>query len=157
MNALKTDLSLIFSVSGLPAPSGSRRVVPIRRRDGSQTYRLVADKKVSDWIATVRCKAQEAMAGQPPWDGPLHVHLEFRFPRPKSHYRGGRRDKDRLRPNAPKLAAKRPDLDKLCRAILDALTGVVYLDDAQVAYLQARKAYTDDGPPCVYVSVSVRR
>ena len=34
-----------------------------------------------------------------------------------------------------------PDLDKLTRAVLDALTGVLYLDDKQVIELHARKQY----------------
>lgn len=152
MDAVKTDLS--FSVSGLPAPSGSRRIVPIRRADGSQTYRLVADRRVSDWIAAVRAEAARAMAGQPPWDGPIRVDLEFRFPRPLAHYRGGRRGTDRLRPDAPKLVVKRPDLDKLARAVLDALTGVVWLDDAQVARLSAWKYY--DEAPNVFICVQRR-
>lgn len=34
------------------------------------------------------------------------------------------------------------DLDKLCRAVFDALTGVVYVDDRQVAEVHAVKVYT---------------
>ena len=35
----------------------------------------------------------------------------------------------------------RPDIDKLLRAILDALTGVGYADDAQVVAVTTSKAY----------------
>lgn len=35
----------------------------------------------------------------------------------------------------------KPDLDKLCRAVLDSLTGVAYEDDSQVIALSARKQY----------------
>ena len=35
----------------------------------------------------------------------------------------------------------RPDLDKLCRAVLDALTGIAYKDDQQVVSLFATKSY----------------
>ncbi len=130
---------------------GSRRVVPIRRKDGSQTYRLVADRRLSDWIATVRLVAKQAMQHDPPWKEPVGIGLEFRFPRPKSHYRGGKPDPDRLRKDAPHLVAKRPDLDKLCRAVLDALTGVVWVDDALVTRLQAIKYYDDT--PGVLISI----
>jgi crossover junction endodeoxyribonuclease RusA len=45
--------------------------------------------------------------------------------------------------NTPKRrtppAAKRPDLDKLTRSALDAITGVVLLDNAQVVDLHAHK------------------
>jgi Holliday junction resolvase RusA-like endonuclease len=36
-----------------------------------------------------------------------------------------------------------PDLDKLIRAILDALTGVVWRDDGQVVDIVASKVYAD--------------
>jgi len=39
---------------------------------------------------------------------------------------------------------KRPDIDKLARAVLDALTGVAYEDDEQVVKLVASKEYTDN-------------
>ena len=45
----------------------------------------------------------------------------------------------------------RPDLDKLVRAVLDALTGVAYEDDSQVVRLSAAKQY---GPrPGVFISL----
>lgn len=44
------------------------------------------------------------------------------------------------------------DLDKLCRALLDALTGVVYRDDSQVVSLTASKIHRAEGPG-VFVAV----
>ena len=35
----------------------------------------------------------------------------------------------------------KPDLDKLIRAVLDGLTGVAYVDDAQVTLISASKSY----------------
>ena len=35
----------------------------------------------------------------------------------------------------------RPDLDKLCRAVLDGLTAIAFKDDAQVISLSAKKIY----------------
>ena len=34
-----------------------------------------------------------------------------------------------------------PDLDKLVRAVLDALTGVCYKDDSQVVYIETEKVW----------------
>lgn len=155
MEWIQTPTGLQLWVSGLPAPSGSRRVVPIRRRDGSQTYRLIADRRLSDWIVSIRYIAQQAMQGKPPWKEPVRIGLEFRFPRPKSHYRGGKPDPDRLRKDASRLVVRRPDLDKLCRAVLDAMTGVVWVDDALVARLQAIKYY-DDTPGVLIVADRVK-
>ncbi len=48
------------------------------------------------------------------------------------------------------MAGRRPDLDKLCRACLDSLTGIVWRDDAQVVRLEASKDY---GAPGVMIWV----
>jgi len=60
----------------------------------------------------------------------------FQFVRPKSHYTA----KGALRDAAPRHVGK-PDIDKLCRAVLDALTGIAYADDSQVVALDASKVY----------------
>lgn len=63
-------------------------------------------------------------------DVPVLVHLSFRLPRPKTTTR--------------KKPSVRPDIDKLSRAVLDALVeaGVVK-DDGQVTTLIAEKLYAD--------------
>ncbi|MFZ1730810.1 MAG: RusA family crossover junction endodeoxyribonuclease [Bacteroidota bacterium] len=55
----------------------------------------------------------------------------FLLPRPKSHFRSGR-NAHLLRETAPRFPTSKPDADKLSRAVLEALTGVAYKDDAQV-------------------------
>ena len=54
-----------------------------------------------------------------------------------------------------RFVTKSPDLDKLERAVLDALTAVVWVDDSQVAEVDKRKVYADDMPPGVNVTVAV--
>ena len=68
--------------------------------------------------------------------GPVEVLLHFELARPKSARR--------------LLPSTKPDLDKLARAVLDALTGVVFKDDAQVVDLRVTKRY---GTPGVHVIV----
>jgi Holliday junction resolvase RusA-like endonuclease len=46
-----------------------------------------------------------------------------------------------------------PDLDKLVRAVLDALTAVAYRDDGQVTRITATKEY---GTPGLSVSVGAK-
>ena len=56
--------------------------------------------------------------------------------------------KDRLgEPTTP------PDIDKLIRAGLDALTAVAYRDDAQVTFVRAWKRYCGWGVPGVMVPI----
>lgn len=93
-----------------------------------------------------RLKAwRSAVAGQAAiaWDGEpiaaaVHVGLRFVFPRPASARR-------RVWPSV------KPDLDKLTRAVLDALTGSLIVDDAQVVSLRAVKEYSAVGAGVVVV------
>jgi crossover junction endodeoxyribonuclease RusA len=95
---------------------------------------------LSSWRRLVADVAQR-YAPHDPWDGPVGIDLHFGIPKPKS---------------APKRRrvwpAKRPDLDKLTRAVLDALTYVIFADDSQVVELHASKDYGAPG-----VAVEIRR
>lgn len=90
-------------------------------------------------------------------EGAVEVGVSFRFPRPKSHYRGNGPDgKPILREScAERPHVSRPDLDKLVRAVLDGLTGIAYRDDSQVTVLAASKLYAPEfGEPGVWIRVS---
>lgn len=106
---------------GIPAPQGSKRHV-------GRGILVESSKAVGPWRERVALAAHQAMHGQPPAAGPVTVTLHFVMPRPKS---------------APKTrhvyADKRPDLDKLVRACLDAVTGVCLIDDAQVVEIVTTK------------------
>lgn len=66
---------------------------------------------------------------------PVRVVLIFHFTRPKSHYTST----GKLKTSAPLdvYPARRGDIDKLCRSTLDAITGPLIKDDAQVTSLEA--------------------
>jgi crossover junction endodeoxyribonuclease RusA len=123
----------IFTVLGLsPAPQGSKRHVGGGRM-------VESSAKVKPWREAVR---SEALAtGLAISAEPIYLHLLFRFRRPQGH----RNAKGELKPSAPQTPITRPDLDKLCRSTLDALTGVLFADDSQVAFLVASKEYTLPG------------
>lgn len=80
--------------------------------------------------------------------GPVSVRLRFVMQRPKSHFRAN----GSLRADAPSWHTGNRDLDKLERTALDALTGVLYRDDGQVAELIGRKPY--GARPGLFVSVA---
>lgn len=132
-----------FTVYGVPQPAGSK--VAGRAKDGRMFVRDAAAKS-APWKRQVAQAAGEAMSGDL-LDGPLSLAVVFYVPRPKSHQ--GRRG---LLPSAPPYPATRPDLTKLVRAVEDALTGVVWRDDAQVVRQFAWKAY---GEPA-RVTIEVR-
>jgi len=129
---------LSFDTLGLPVPQGSKRVVRGHLIDANAP-------KLRPWRADLKAAAKEAMADEPPNVGPVRVHATFYFPRPRNHYGTGR-NLGKVKETAPIWVAVRPDLDKLERALLDALTGVVWRDDAQVVALNTAKVYTDAMP-----------
>lgn len=142
---------IIFFAEGVPAPQGSKRHV-----GGG---RLVESfRQVGPWRATVRRAALEVMSGQPPRTGPLEVYLRFAMPRPKSHLRRGRAQTDgwQLLPSAPRKHTSKPDVDKLVRAVLDALTGVCWSDDAQVVAVHGEKGYAYRATPTPGVHAIIR-
>jgi crossover junction endodeoxyribonuclease RusA len=105
-----------------------------------------SSERLPDWRADIRDAAMRAVDGLPTsayWERPLAVGIQFRLARPKGHYlpANSRRDRPFLRDNAPKHPAGKPDLDKLIRAVLDALTGLVWRDDSQVVHVEAWKLY----------------
>ena len=124
---------MIFTIAGItPAPQGSKRHVGGGRM-------VESSAKVKPWREAVR---QEALAtGLAITAEPVFLRLSFLFARPKGH----RNAKGQLRPSAPVDHITRPDLDKLCRSTLDGLTGVLFEDDSQVAFMVASKAYAAPG------------
>lgn len=52
---------------------------------------------------------------------------------------------------AGELVPGKPDLDNVAKAVLDALNGVIYVDDKQVVRLVAEKKYSFDPRVEVYV------
>ena len=121
---------LIFEVRGIPAPQGSKRHM------GNGVMVESAGQKLKSWREAVRAECVAAMLDtgtETITAGPVAVTATFLMPRPKSHYRTGKHS-GVLRDDAPRYVDKRPDIDKLVRATLDALRyGGAYMDDSQVA------------------------
>lgn len=93
--------------------------------------------KVRNYQAVLRDYAHQAMAGQPPHDGACRVSMEARYPWPTTWSA-----KRRLREGIHKRS--KPDADNLIKQ-LDALSGVVFTDDARLADVRVVKIH-DDAP-----------
>lgn len=79
-------------------------------------------------------------------DGPVEVTVTFYLKRPKAHLNS----RGELKPSAPSYVCKRPDLDKLVRAVLDGMTEAgVWADDNQVSKVTAVKLYGEPGAEIV--------
>lgn len=120
---------LVVRAIGEPAPQGSFFAVLVRGRPT-----VVADNKATKpWRAVVEKAAKSAITAAGGWlpiTDATEVLIVFALARPKSV--------KRLLPHV------RPDLDKLARSTLDALTAAgVLADDATVTDLILRKRYAE--------------
>lgn len=133
-----------FVVYGEPVPKGSKSAFPIRRKDGSTGVAVVEGKtgRQREWAASIHQTVQALAAERTAMlDGPLHLTARFYLTRPKSE--------PKTRKTFPQ---RKPDLDKLIRALLDPLTGTLITDDARVCGIETVKEYAPPGtPPCVHV------
>lgn len=116
-------------------PQGSHRAFV----KGDRAVLVATTHKLRAWRANVRLAAEAHLLGAAPTSDLVSVRLRFYLPAIKD------RRKMLQPPN------KRPDIDKLTRAVLDALTGTLYLDDSQVWQLMAEKLW---GGPTGGVEVS---
>jgi crossover junction endodeoxyribonuclease RusA len=122
---------LTFTVLGDPQPQGSMRAfIP---KGWSRAVLTSSNKKMKPWRQEVAGTALAEMekAGLECSDNgvPFRLALVFRFKRPKSVRK------------TVLYKTTHPDTDKLIRAILDALTGIVWHDDAQVVEIRAKKEF----------------
>lgn len=117
---------LRFTVLGVAAPQGSKRHVGRGRL-------VEASKRVKPWRELIVQTVREALPeSHTPIEGPVLLRVLFYLPRPAAA-------KNRLYPHKGGPG----DLDKLVRAVGDALTSSgVWKDDAQVVQLIAEKRYT---------------
>ena len=115
---LRGRMTQVF-IEGRPAPQGSKRHL-------GNGIMVESSKAVKPWRVDVAWRAREAFLT--PFDGPVKLELEFVMPRPKSTPK-----------KSTPAAIKRPDLDKLVRAVMDAITRVVVVDDSQIVHLVATK------------------
>ena len=126
-----------FRVFGTPRPQGSKRAIPTK---GRPILIESGDDNLKTWRNQVAVAVREARPEQP-LTGPVWLAALFYLPAPQR------------RPAWP-YPAKRPDIDKLLRALLDEITGVIVVDDCQVVSVFARKEWaSDDFPPGVNVYI----
>ena len=139
-----------FVVHGTPVPKGSLKPFVVKRKDGSATAHLTHDNPaLRPWAQAVAGAAILARAHSgrldAPWRGvPIEVSCRFYLPRVKADYGTGR-NALKLKPSAATHHIRKPDVDKLVRGVLDALTGVLYGDDGQVVRAPAEKVLCGPG------------
>lgn len=115
-----------FTVFGVAQPKGSTRAFMPK---GARFPVVTSDNpKLKAWQRVVALAAVAARMRQAPSSGPVAVEIDFALPRPLH-----------LAKKATRPHITRPDVDKLARGILDALSKVLFEDDGQVVRLSATK------------------
>ncbi len=130
------DNPIELFIRGVPKPGGSK-TPGISKKTGKQ-YVYDACKGNKAWKNTVAQYAKAHYRGEL-LDGAILIVAIFYMPRPKSHFNS----KGILKPSAPKYHTTRPDATKLFRALEDALTGIVWTDDARIVGQEVKKNYAD--------------
>lgn len=138
---------LAFTVYGVAQPKGNHRALALK----GMKFPIITEtnRNVKSWQQLVAEGANQALLQLPAAERRLLEHavrltIAFYLPRPKKHAKRG--------VFVPHCVA--PDIDKLERAILDALSQVVYADDKQVTEVIKGKYYAAVDEPA-HVDVRV--
>lgn len=125
-------MPVTFFVVGDPATKGSARAVRDKRTGKARLLASASDKNAREqkaWATAVGWAARMAM--REPAKGPVMVKVLFKIA-----------TADPKRDGAHHAIHGRGDIDKLLRCTLDALTGIAYHDDGQIAQVIAAKRWT---------------
>lgn len=128
-------MSVGFRVYGIPVQQGSKRPGQ-SSKTGKLFVREETGERLKDWrVAVTEAALQAREAGNvATMTGAIRLDVHFFMPRPASI-------SVKKRP-CPTVA---PDLDKLIRAVGDALKGAgIYKDDCLIVSIQASKQYATD-------------
>lgn len=105
-------------------------------------------KKTADYEKAVAEYWRQATKGfQYDREQALIVNLVFGMPIPKSTSKA----KTELMANGTIRPTKKPDVDNLAKAVMDALNGVAWVDDSQVVRVSIFKEYAKE--PYVYIYI----
>ena len=134
---------VMFIVYGEPVGKGRPRFA--KRGNFVSTY---TPQKTKTYEDEIRIMARAAMGSSEPLDTPVTVAIYIRVGIPASYSKQKRKDAlaGTIKPT------KKPDLDNIAKAFLDAMNEIVYLDDKQVVGLHVTKVYAET--PAVEVMVT---
>jgi Holliday junction resolvase RusA-like endonuclease len=125
-------MQIHFQVEGDPKGKGRPRF----SRVGNFT-KVYTDKQTLTYEAMIATFAKQAMGGTEPIKTPVAVFLYVRLPIPQSYPK--KRKEACL--NGSEMPCKKPDIDNIAKTYLDAMNGVIFVDDTQVIDLHVKKLY----------------
>lgn len=123
---------VMFQVEGTPIGKGRPKFA--RRGNFVSTY---TPTKTRDYEELIRDAAKIAMGSTEPIETPVVACIYIIVPIPASYSK--KRSVACL--DGSERPCKKPDIDNIIKAYLDAMNGIVYKDDTQVVSLHATKVY----------------
>lgn len=141
-------MQLEFIVYAVPVaqPRQRHRIIQAKGKLFTTNYTPAKDP-VNSFKFIVKETSRQALAGAPPYSGPLGMDLDIFLPRPK-------RLDTKNAPPGPQWHYGKKDVDNLFKSVADALMGVAYNDDGQICHATIKKYYHErSGRPRVSVRI----
>ena len=134
-------IKYVFEVPGTPM-AWKRARATVRFGHAS----MFEDKRQSSYKADIRSFLRKACGKPVASPCPFVLTISFEFPLLKGDYNSkgepNKHGKEKL--CGEEKRCKKPDLDNLVKMVMDALNGVVWLDDSQVYRINIAKSYSDE-------------
>jgi crossover junction endodeoxyribonuclease RusA len=118
---------LSITVYGKSEPQGSTKA--FMPKGWTRPVITTDNAALKPWRQQISWTAAGQLAGQKPTSQAVSVAMRFYFARPKSL------------PKKIIHKTTKSDVDKLARGVLDALSGIAFVDDSQVISLSATKQF----------------
>jgi Holliday junction resolvase RusA-like endonuclease len=138
-----SNIDVEFVVQGTPVPQGSTKSFYLKKLERVVTTHVNASE-LRDWRFAIKLQAEKAMQANhyimsDEKDSAYAVTMSFFFLKPKSIKHNSKNTK--------------PDLDKLIRSVLDALTGTCFINDSRVIMTHASKEFSHNGREYAIIKV----
>lgn len=116
---------ITFTIPAIPVaqPRQRHRIISTGGKNYAQNY-TPTKHPVNAFKSTARMALQSVYTG-PPLAGPVAMSVVFVFPRPSNRIW-------KTRPMPRERHAKKPDCENVLKSLQDALTGLAFVDDAQI-------------------------
>lgn len=129
-----------IEILGTPKPKQSARFRIIKTKAGGQFISSYQNKEVKDTEANIGYTAiQQLPANFKPFDCPISAYVEYIFPLPLSF---PKKKIEAIKSGERIYKDTKPDLsDNLNKGLIDALSGIVYINDSRIVSMAASKYY----------------
>jgi Holliday junction resolvase RusA-like endonuclease len=131
---------LNLEIPGIPKPKQSARFRISKNGAGKQFISSYQNKDVKDAAANIAfIVLHQLPKGFIPYDCPVAARIEYVFPIPSSF---SKKQKEAVLRGKIIYKDTKPDLtDNLNKGLIDALAGIVYINDSRIASTTAVKYY----------------